>query len=297
MKLHMNYYRLCTNPTLQESLGKGAVPCTLTEADSYNRKGYDIFWTFNGFEFGKRTKPDLKYINAFYLDLDAGSKQQMLLQIRKKLEPTFVISTGKGYHAYWVLEQEIDCSDEPVRWADWFREFLLERMQPAFNADPQACDACRLLRPAFFKYWKDGKGIINTDIVFESDRFYSLGELEMFFPKIAKAKPEKMPHVPRVGAQPTGNFWERANNIDVKSALEKLSGTEHVNGETYKLKPRGDGTIRVWCNRRPANVWIDRNGKIGSTAGGGPAIPNWLFWYKKDWKAVAKILEKEFAIC
>jgi len=51
---------------------------------------------------------------------------------------------------------------------------------------------------------------------------------------------------------------------------------------------------RVTCNGKPANVWIDKDNKIGSNDGGGPTIVNWLSWYKHDMGTIAKIVKELF---
>ncbi len=66
-----------------------------------------------------------------------------------------------------------------------------------------------------------------------------------------------------------------------------------IDGEVLTFRKQKDIT-RILVNGKESNAWLDRNGKIGSTADAGPAIPNWLYFYQKDWKKVADILKQVF---
>lgn len=292
MKMNCNFYKLITNKN-DPRFPSGALGVDLDECRVSNENRWDIFWTMNGFDFGKRSKADLKFINCFYADLDSGTFSEMQKRISGFPDPSSIVQTGKGYHLYWWLKKEIDCTSDPEKYANWFREFTLSRIVPPLCSDPQAADACRLLRAPFYKYWKDGLGDKHTDIVYESDVFYDLNFIEKYFPVTASADVVKIKT--KTQEIPAGDFWSRANELPVIESLERLSGTAHVNGETFKIKRRGK-SIRIECNDKKTNAWIDENETIGSTDGAGPAIPNWIYWYQRDWKKVAQILKEVFEI-
>jgi hypothetical protein len=262
-----------------------------------NESGADIYWTPNNFvDFGCRKKEDLKQITCFFCEIDEGLKKNQLEKlIRHRLTPSCLVETKRGYHIYWYLKQPIDCIDSPVERADWFRSILKNRICPAFGADTQAADACRLMRAAFMRYWKDGTGMFKTNIVFDTDYRYSVEEVLAAFPEIKRYEPkpvQKNQNAVRFDLN-SGDFWTKANNIPVLVGLERLSGTDAVSGETYSFKKQG-GILRVLCNGRNSNAWIDSNGKIGSTDGAGPGIPNWVYYYQKSWPRVADELKKHF---
>lgn len=284
MRDHLNFYRLITNKQ-DPRHGGGAIPITLGECTKYNEDKYDIFWTMNGFDFGKRSRADLKYINCFYADLDTGDRKEMEKRIRNYPTPSCIVKTGKGYHLYWWLDEEIDVQKDPEKGCDWFREFTMQRIVPALQSDPQAADACRLLRATFYRYWKDGIGDKHIDIVESNDRKFGLNYLEKYFPQ--KIVEEKKIIYPKMEGGST--FWSKANALPITESLEKLSGTHYVQHETFSIK-KG----RILCNNKTSNAWIDKNGRIGSTADAGPFVPNWLWYYHKDWKKVASILKEVF---
>lgn len=267
-------------------------PIDPKNASELNEARGDIYWTFNNFKApGHRKKEDLREITCFFCEIDVKNKGEQKEIIMSRLIPSCVIETKRGFHLYWYLKDFIDCSDDPVGKADWFRDILKNRICPALGADSQAADACRLLRAPFYKYWKDGKGTFITDIVFESDKRYTVEE-------ILRAFPVKTPQISHENAPPLrkvegSDLWSRANNLNVLNALERLSGSHAVNGETYAFKKQS-GITRILCNGKKSNAWIDANGKIGSTDGAGPSIPNWLHYYAKDWAKVAKLIEEFF---
>jgi hypothetical protein len=181
------------------------------------------------------------------------------------------------------------------------------------GADPNAKDVCRVLRYPLSTYWKDGKPLKQCNIVFDSARQYTWEQLELLFPRkkslalnqtkgnassLNDQRPNDYRPAPRRKNTPddfksSEAFWAEANNFDVIEGLTRLSGTHWVGGEVYSFKKQSD-VIRIIVNGKPSNAWIDKNGKIGSTVGAGPSIPNWLTYFGHDWKTVAKILKEVF---
>lgn len=56
--------------------------------------------------------------------------------------PTFVVSSGGGFHAYWVLEQPLEATPENIALAESINADIATR----FGADPSTRDVSRLLR-------------------------------------------------------------------------------------------------------------------------------------------------------
>jgi hypothetical protein len=275
----------------QYAINKGkCYPIQPSEAPTQNELGADIYWTPNNFvDFGKRKKEDLQEITSFFCEIDGGEKNEQIEKISKFLKPSCVIETKRGFHVYWYLEKPMDCTKDPVKAADWFRDILKNRICPALNADTQAADACRILRMPFYRYWKDGEGEFFIDIVFESENKYTPEQVLKAFPMVQKF--ERAPVRVVNKNQGDGSFWFKAGALDVIESLKVLSGTSHVMGERYEFKNKGNLT-RLIINGKPSNAWIDAKGTIGSTDGAGPGLANWLYWYHKDWKKVAQIFKE-----
>lgn len=275
----------------------GCFPIKPEQASAANERQADIYWTPNNFSgFGKRTKESLTEITSFFCEIDEGEKTEQVNRIVNNPQPSLVIETKRGFHIYWHLKEPLDCKDDPVNKADWYRDFVVNRIVPALGADPQAADACRLMRLPFYKYWKDGLGKFMIRIAYESHATYSVKELEKLFPKFKSPSESTLPtfvYKPSQIKFGDEDFWTKANRLDPVAALTRLSGTPFVNGEHFKFIIKNNQT-RLLVNGKPANVWIDNENKIGSTDRGGPAIPNWLYWYHQDWRKVAEILREVF---
>lgn len=275
---------------------KKCYPVTYEQAVKENEIGGDVYWTPNNFkDFGLRKKEDLTEITSFFCEIDTADKNEQIKKIVKTIRPSNVIETKRGYHIYWYLKNPIDCRKDPVAKADWFRDILKNRICPALGADTQAADACRLLRVPFFKYWKDGVGDFVINVAYDSDALYEVDDILAVFKEriIPQRVFEKQEF--KTDSNSGEGFWTKANRLDPMECLKVLSGSSLVNGEVFSFKKQKD-CWRICVHNKPINAWIDRDNKIGSTDGGGPAISNWLYWYHRDWKTVAKILKEVFKI-
>jgi hypothetical protein len=283
-------------------------PVTGDEAVTLNNKKWDVYWTPNQFPFGKRKISDLISIRYLYGDFDSIDFETLTKNMRYFYDPSFVIKTKNGFHVYWEIEPLVVGKDgDHESLSARFRN-VMEQVIIPLGADPNAKDVARLLRPPMFRYWKKG----NVDefwieLVYESKKKYQFKDFEKRVKKQPvkhsayvqddfkkqEFKPRPMPQGGADRFQPSENFWAEANNFDVMEGLRRLSGTSWVGGEVFTFKKQSD-VIRIYVNGKPSNAWIDRGGKIGSTCGAGPSIPNWLTYYGHDWKSVAKIVKEVF---
>jgi len=288
---YFNYYRRDDN---------GFYPVAEKDMPQANAMGDDIYWTPQEFSgFGKRKKEDLVAIRFVCADFDKITKKDLLYKIKYLPRPSFIISTRSGFHIYWHLLEELPPTPENI---ERYSNLIKNKLVP-LGADPQAVDVSRILRVPLMRYWRDSKGnvynkeAIHCDIVDESDKRYSFDDLEelIFSPPIKK-KVIDTPSVAKTGSKHGGaDLWTKANNLPVREALEKLSGTPYVSMEQFTFKQQGKIT-RIHIGNKPSNAWIDQDGKIGSTVGAAPKIPNWLFYYHKDWKKVAEIMKEVFGL-
>lgn len=270
--------------------GGGAIPVgSFTEAESMNEKGWDIYWAVNIFNPPSvRRISNLKTICSIAFEIDATGIENFKKQIYPT--PSLIIKTKNGFHVYYDLEDPIDCTGREKEMGEWYRNFLENRIVDYFNADPSCKDAARIFRVPMMRYWKDKMGKTIIEIVSETNKKYSINELEIAFP-ITKKEVFELPK--EIKARDGNSFWDIANSLPVKECLQKLSGSGYVSGETYKFKKEKD-TVRIYIDGVRRNAWIDRDGKIGSQRGLGPSITNWLYYHNRDWKKVADILKKEF---
>lgn len=258
----------------------------------------DVFWTPQEFPLGERKKADLISVRCICADFDGLHWDAFQERFAHHPTPGLVISTRSGVHAYWPLKRFIPYSE---KLPEAYRHLVETKLVP-FGADNNAKDTSRILRPPMMKYWWDSKGNfygdrdIYTQIAFSSPNAYTWEQIERYFPtktlvekpyidKTSTFRPQKM--------SSGGDFWTRANELDVRMALERLSGTSFVRGERFQIK-RDRVLVDNGKGFEAANVWIDAGGKIGSTDRGGPTIVNWLGWYGHSMKEVAEIMKTVF---
>lgn len=258
-----------------EKKRSGLNPCNDIEAEILNTEGHGIYFCVNELTSDVRQKTNLRRINAWYVDLDAGEKVEMLERLRRSpLRPSHIVETQRGYHAYWTA---IDAKKE--NWG----EVVEQRLIPYFNGDPRAKDVVRVLRVPGFKQWKrvftgESSEPYEVKLMYTSTDAYAEAQMLKAFPKHCDAVAVKQQ-----------TFWEAAGNLDCREMLQKLSG--QISSDTYSFKPNANGTEQILVNGKATSCWIDASGKIGSYDKGGPTIANWLHWYYKDWALVARALE------
>jgi len=84
---------------------------------------------------------DIAAANCLYADFD---DPDALPRIESFVpEPQVIVASGKGFHAYWLLDEPVALSDDAARkeWAEVQRWWVHH-----VGADPAACDLARLLR-------------------------------------------------------------------------------------------------------------------------------------------------------
>lgn len=285
---------------------EGVYPIDRNQVKKYNDEGWDIFWTPQEFPKGKRKKEDLISVRYICGDFDNISDDQLRDCIRFTLLPTMIVRTRSGFHVYWQLSDPL--VNRPGL-DEEFRNFVMDRLVNTIGADARAADVARLLRVPNTRYWSDSKGnvyndqVIMNELIYNSGRQYTWKQLEKFLPtKRITHKPTTLPiqtynAAPKqlpISTKTKGNFWEVANAIPPKQALQRLSGSYHIQGEHITFKPIGAGKERILINGKPHHMWIAPDGSIGSSDGGGPSIVNWLNWYHQDMAKVASIIKEVF---
>jgi len=167
-----------------------------------------------------------------------------------------------------------------------------KRIVKKIDADINATDAARVLRVPNFYHCKNPNDKFLVQIVLSCENEYSPIEMLLFLPEIQETKAKKLINIQIDG----DDFWAQANRIDCMHGLIKLSGTDYVNGEEFDFIP-DRGKFQISVNGKRANCWIDEKGMIGSSAGAGPTIVNWLSYYNHDMATIAQILKDVFNLC
>lgn len=126
--------------------------------DDLNRAGFESYFTVNGFKDAPNAqKENCSSINAFFIDIDGRKDEKELEEIKKRLDPTFILETMNGYHVYWVLDEaifkdEIDEDDWNIAVKRWER--IEQNIVTELGGDPVVKDITRILRVPETFYWK-----------------------------------------------------------------------------------------------------------------------------------------------
>jgi len=259
------------------------------QAAEWNARGFGIFQTVNDFR-GPRQIANLIKINAWAVDMDAGTKSEMLARIQSGLIPTMVIETKRGYQAYWAAKDA-----KPEHW----NAIVLDRLVPFYDADPKARDLTRILRVPGYLHQKDPANPFLVRKVWEYPVRYTEMQMAGFYPSTRKPELDaKRAHAEvRKQTPVAGSFWDRVWHLDCEEALSRLSGHVYVGGEVYSFRRNTSGTKNIFVNDQGTSCWIDRNGRIGSLDSGGPTIFQWLKWFHKDGKRVVTMIQEVFPEC
>jgi predicted metallopeptidase len=266
----------------------GAIRINRASAAEWNAKGFGIFHTVQEFR-GKRRLENLVHINAWAVDMDKGTKPEMLERIKRGLTPTMVVETKNGFHVYWKAK---DATRET------WPHIVQNRLVPYYEADKKAKDLARILRTPGYYHQKDPSDPFLVKRFHYQHVEYSAAELLHFYRDTETAKKQKRLHAKTRKEHPLeGSFWDRVWGLDCEYALSRLSGTAHVGFETYDFKQNASGTKNIYVNGKSTSSWIDTEGRIGSMDDGGPTIAQWLNWFHKDYRRVVEIIKEVFPEC
>lgn len=142
-----------------DQTGAGRPPLSTEEArKDLNDKGYDAYFTVNGFKGEPNAKKErCTSLNAFFVDIDGRKDADELEKIKEKLSPTFIIETKRGHHIYWLLDEviyknEVTDDEWNAAVAQW--EAIELSIVTALKGDPVVKDLTRILRVPGSLYWK-----------------------------------------------------------------------------------------------------------------------------------------------
>lgn len=145
------------------------------------QEGKDVYYTPATFLTDKRDATNVASMKSFYLDLDCGEQkakegkgyvdQTTALAALKQFVKThslpkpMVVNSGRGIHAYWVL-------DNPITYSEWkpiatgFKKLCLD---DGLIIDPVVpADAARILRPVGTKNFKDPASPLDVELLLDA---------------------------------------------------------------------------------------------------------------------------------
>ncbi|MBY0554337.1 DUF927 domain-containing protein [bacterium] len=141
-----------------------------------NSKGAGVFVTVNQTNLKGRTNNDIVGLRALFVDKDDGPLTNL------PLKPSLLVRTGRGEHAYWLLDPKESISE--------FREAQTQLIK-YLDTDKAPKDLARVMRVPGFCYNKEyRRGFIPTFEQIDLRKF-KIKEILSFFPSNAKTSNSK----------------------------------------------------------------------------------------------------------
>lgn len=277
------YYRL------HDTEPNGMIETPECETEIWNALGYGIFRSVQEFD-GPRRIDNLVRIRAWAVDIDEGTKTDQQSYIKRSpLKPSEVVETKNGYHLYF---NAADATPENYR-------KVVTRLADFFHGDKNARDLARVLRVPGYWHMKDPASPFLVRSLFSRPEYiYTEAQMLASYPVSEEEKKDSIRrHKARV-ASPNQNssedFWVRIYDLDCRDALDRLSGHDIVNGETFTFEDTFGGKCNIIVDGHTTSCWIDSEGHIGSLSGGGPTIFNWIVWYNVEPGEATKVIRELF---
>ena len=140
-----------------------------------------IFFTPNTHR-GNRSAQNVVEFHANFADFDGGTKEEQMERILSlPLEPSILVESGRGYHAYWMYDRPYG-REIAEKW-----EGIQRRIIEVCGSDPAIKDAGRLMRLPFSWHSKHKEQSLVT-IAKYTQLTYSIEEIEREFPPIYEQK-------------------------------------------------------------------------------------------------------------
>ncbi len=260
---------------------------TMEKLLELNQKGAGIFFSPNRFP-KVRKQSECTGVNAWFFEIDGIDKEEQIKRIFEgPLMPSFFLDSRNSKHCYFLAK------DGSI---DNFRR-IQEGLIHYYGADNACKDLSRVLRIPGYMHNKEDP--YPVEIEWETGEMFTEAQMLKNYPLSGPDKSKPLLLMPPTGIKPIksgSDIWTVAEGFDCRWALEQLSGSSAVRGETFTFKERkGSGGLHIAVNGKPCNAWIDTDGKIGSGSNAGPSIIQWLEYYGHSKADIAKILKENFA--
>lgn len=265
-------------------------------------------------------------IRAWYCDIDVSGRDEVITQeeieerkskvlgnlwmcdaLNKALEPSFIVDSRNGFHAYWLA----DDSETPSK---ALFEYIESNIVKNLGGDLKACKLVQLLRMPGFYNWKKGQKYgctiltqLSTMKTYkDSDWIKLYGEPPVpverqEFQKKAEAflsEKKLLSFYSKKELQKNADdIFQRAKEMPQELALQLFSGSQVVNGEIYTFEEKKGGThLNIRINGQGCASFIDKTKNMifcPKGTKGSPNIIEWIKWYHDYPGAeLAEILKK-----
>jgi hypothetical protein len=145
----------------------------------HDRTNYGVFFCVNTLQPRQacRSKQTISEIVALHADIDLDKVDAIAEEIERKLGqllllPSFVVSSGHGFHCYWVLHEAAEATPKTIAEV----ERLLHMLADHVGGDPAVCEISRLMRLPGSHNTKGGEWV-EVRILNSRPNRYDLSEL------------------------------------------------------------------------------------------------------------------------
>jgi archaellum biogenesis ATPase FlaH len=166
--------------------------------------GAGIFFTPNPTDGKGRKESNITEIKWAYVDLDHGSKEEMMERIHKApLAPSMLIESKRGYHVYYKSD---------ISKANW--EIVIQGLIQYFDGDPAISSINEVLRVPGFDHVKDPDNPFRVKLISLTNFRYTEDSLIKSFPYISPQKEFENKY---------GTELEEIRALDIREVLKKLN--------------------------------------------------------------------------
>lgn len=243
-----------------------------SELQHYNDLNFGVFQTVNEFN-GRRVKANLTKINAWYVEIDykGVAKEPISTFVDGLLIPSKIVDTKNGYHIYFNAHNcDLNIGDYDT---------IQLRLKEYYGGDGNARDVCRYLRVPGYYHCKDVNDRYLCKTVFESTAIYRKQLMLLYLPKSSRELVDEVKVVIKKATTSTDHFGDWISSQNQMQLLTYLNGSSLVRGDSFRFYRTSGGKFNTYTNGKPSAWFIDANGRIGSSVGGGPTIIQFVAWY------------------
>jgi hypothetical protein len=184
------------------ALPLGEIDPELPNIKAMNAKGYSCYFgctvkavkhepeqrtsdtTGKPYTFYPRAKAvDASYITALWVDIDEPGRSGYLRAVQMQPPASVIVSSGGGYHAYWLL-------DKPIEVTEFNRatiKLTLKGMAIACGSDTKVADLARIMRLPGTINTKPGRGAM-CEVIDYLPCYYDYMDLELRYAPLAAPK-------------------------------------------------------------------------------------------------------------
>ena len=244
------------------------------KVDLLNTQWAGIFFSVNPMIEWKRDKESVIWISSRICEIDWMDKDlQRKLIDNCPLKPSMIIESNSSYHLYWFAKD----------WTKEKRYDIANGLRNYFDWDPAVVDISRVLRLPWYNHLKDEiKPYPITILEIQWEQFTE-EQMILAYPNKLSLTEIKQSLIIKDSQAKRDLWWDyyrdRVKNMNTQNMLEEISGTQFVSNDQISFSKNSNWTEQIIINWKSTWCWIDKNGKIGSSAWWWPNWTNRVFRY------------------